>query len=223
MPIPGISGVSGSVLELPSFQQVYASTDTVNRATYTFSNVPIGDPHPDRRLLLYFIGNFLPGTISYSCTVNGVAASFKYADLPNGTVLSSAFSVYVQRDILYVSEPIPTGTTATVVIGTGLTCSIMSADVIRATNLRSTSVTLSEAANTLTVNVPARSGGFLATTDFSGSNSNVTISNATRDINVLSDGFYNRIYHYINPLNVDQSVTFTRSPSGGNVQTRFFS
>ena len=220
MPVPGITGVSGAVLELPSMQKTYTNTDAVNRSTYTFTGVPIGEPHPDRRLLMYFVANFLPGTLNYSCTVNGVAADFKLANLPNGTFLSNQFSTYNQRDILYVSQRVPTGNTATITIGTGLSCTIMSIDVISATGLRTTDVSVASALDTVTVNVPAASGGFLFT---GGTGSNVTISNATRDVNILSDTTYNKIYHYINPLSIEQSVTFARSPTGSNVLTRFFS
>lgn len=221
MSIPGLSGISGAIRELPNLTQVYSSVDSANRSTYTFSNVPIGDPHPDRRLLMYFVAGFLPGTLNYSCTVNGEAADFQLANLANGTVLSSAFSSYVNRDILYTSKVIPTGTTATITIGTGLTCGTMCVDVIRATGLRSTTPSLvGDPTDTVTLTIPPKTGGFLGS---SGSGSNVTISNATRRFNDLFDSSYHRGYDYFNTTDIDQTVTFTRNPSGGSVRYRMFS
>lgn len=204
----------------PVISQVYSSSNTSDLSTYTFSTVPIGAPSPTRRLLLYFMATFKPGTLNYSCTVNGVPATLQSAQLPNGSVLSSAFSFYTNRYILYVSDVISTGTTANIVIGTGLACNVMSVDVMTAEFLSSPSVRAEgSAASAVSLTVPQ--GGSVFFGKFGGSTSSLT--NATTRIAVASGGSGdNVVWDYINTTASSQSLTFTGSPSGSTIYYSMF-
>lgn len=203
----------------PNYSQIFSTSNTTNGTTRTFSNISIGDPEPNRKLIMHFVNEYLPGTLNFSCTVNGVQADLLYTMLANGSVLSTQFTSYSGREILYLSQDIPTGNTANIVFSAGLTTATITINVIKGVDMYETNdfFNFGEATNAVTLNMPPKCGAFFQT----GGADSVTISNTTRRMNVLSGGTYHRSFDYFNTSDTEQTVTFTRSASG-TVRYRVF-
>jgi hypothetical protein len=210
-------GFFGGVNER-EYSHVFSSGTTSNLSSFSYSNVAIGDPHPDRRLILHFEGAIFPsGTLNQVCTVNGVAASLIHSDLPNGFFISSSYSLYAIRDALFVSEPIPDGNTANVVFSNGLSNDVMGVNIVKcigprpaiASSIRTTSVTR---------RIPPK--GF-ATVKYRTKNSGEAITNVSKRFRLLAGNWYHSLGEHINDTGSEQDVTFTSS-SGSEFDLRVF-
>jgi hypothetical protein len=210
-----LSGTGASTTK-PLYQQVFTESRG-SGSSYTYSSVPIGNPSSSRRLLIQFVATFLPsGTLNYNCTVNGVAATLLAAQLPNGFAITSEFSSYVNRDFYFVSQPIPDGTTATIVVTTGVSNGFMGVNVIRAENMQSITQIAgrSSATGSVTLSFRSQSACFFQSGSTGNNSSATTISNANRRINSAYGCFYNKVYVYVNDTETQLSVTFTYYAGG---------
>lgn len=191
-----------------TFQQIYSTSTSANQSTYTYTNVNINAEHPHRRLLIHFNTCYLPsGTLTHNCTVNGVAAELLYAALPVGYAITSQFSAWLNRDAIFVSQPIPTGTTATISYTPGAPCALMGINMFSVVGpkprLTNTVRIYPPTTETRVVNneglVLIKQAGTISTSQ---------VSNATRRWNELQSGYYHRSADYINTTGTTQTVLF---------------
>lgn len=210
-------GFFGGVNER-EYSHVFSSGTTSNLSSFSYSNVDIGAPHPDRRLILHFEGGIFPsGTLNQVCSVNGVAASLIHSDLPNGFFISSAYSLYAIRDAIFVSEPIPDGNTANVFFSNGLTNDVMGVNIVKCigprpaivSGIRTTSVTR---------RIPPKG---LATIKYRTKSSGEVITNASKRFRLLAANWHHSVGEYINDGESEQDVTFT-SATGSEFEVRVF-
>jgi len=210
-------GFFGGVNER-EYSHVFSSGTTSNLSSFSYSNVDIGDPHPDRRLILRFEGGIFPsGTLNQVCTVNGVPAALIHSDLPNGFFISSSYSLYAIRDAIFVSEPIPDGNTANVVFSNGLSNDVMGVNILKCIGPRPA---IESSLRTASVTRRIRSKGF-ATVKYRTQNSGESISNATKRFRLLAGGWHHSLGEYINETGSEQDVTFT-SATGSEFDLRVF-
>jgi hypothetical protein len=210
-------GFFGGVSER-EYSHVFSSCTTSNLSSYSYSNVAIGDPHPDRRLILHFEGAIFPsGTLNQICTVNAVPASLIYSNLPNGFFISSSYSLYAIRDALFVSEPIPEGSTANVVFSNGLSNDVMGVNIVKCIGPRPV---IASSIQTTSVTRQINPKGF-ATIKYRTKNSGEVITNATKRFRLLAANWHHSIGEYINETGSEQDVTFTSS-SGNEFELRVF-
>jgi hypothetical protein len=210
-------GFFGGVNER-EYSHVFSSGTTSNLSSFSYPNVDIGDPHPDRRLILHFEGAIFPsGTLNQVCTVNGVAAALIHSDLPNGFFISSSYSLYAIRDAIFVSEPIPDGNTASAVFSNGLSNDVMGVNIVKCIGPRPA---IASSIRTTSVSRRIRSKGF-ATVKYRTQNSGESISNATKRFRLLAGGWHHSLGEYINETGSEQDVTFT-SATGSEFDLRVF-
>lgn len=210
-------GFFGGVNER-EYSHVFSSGTTSNLSSFSYSNVDIGAPHPDRRLILHFEGAVFPsGTLNQVCSVNGVAASLIYSDLPNGFFISSGLSLYAIRDALFVSEPIPDGNIANVVFSNGLTNDVMGVNIVKCIGPRPA---IASSIRTTSVSRRIPSKGF-ATLKYRTKNSGEVITNASKRFRLLAGNWHHSIGEYINNTGSEQDVTFT-SATGSEFDVRVF-
>lgn len=193
--------------------------------SYT-TTVDIGLPHPNRRLIMYNISDLYPtGTVNFSCTVNGVPVTNinttgGYAD---GTSITTAATVWAGSNRVWISDPIPTGTTATVVFNNSLDSWWGNIGFIRAVNLLNSGVVSTGTQSTSTITVPI--GGLVLFQGESTFNINTspqdspsTITNTTfrfrSDVSPITGGTspYSA-FDYVNNTRTEQTLTFT--PNSG--------
>lgn len=210
-------GFLGGVRER-AYSQVFSSATTSNLSSFSYAKIDIGDPHPDRRLILHFEGAIRPsGTLNQVCTVNGAAAALIHADLPNGFFISGSFSLYAIRDAIFVSEPVPDGNTASVVFSNGLTNDVMGVNIMTCIGPRP-AIESSLRTASVTRRIPSK--GF-ATVKYRTQNSAESISNATKRFRLLAGGWHHSLGEYINETGAEQDVTFT-SATGSEFDLRVF-
>jgi hypothetical protein len=206
-------GVSGR-----EYSHVFSSGTTSNLSSYSYSNVAIGDPHPDRCLILHFEGGIFPsGTLDQVCTVNGVPAALIHSDLPNGFWISSSYSLYAIRDVIFVSEPIPEGSTANVIFSNGLTNDVMGVNIVKCIGPRP-AIASSIQTTSMTRRINPKG---LATIKYRTKNSGESITNASKRFRLLAANWHHSVGEYINTSGSEQDVTFT-SLSGSEFELRVF-
>jgi hypothetical protein len=194
--------------------------------------VNIGVAHPDRRILIYhrndiFSTNPNNPTLSQTCTVNGTLVTRNSeGGRAEGFVASTAFSVYAGNSSLWISDPVPTGTTATLVFNSTARMYWGPLAVMTIINLKNTTpTTATKSSSPWDLTVPA--GGLVV---FNGRSSGLnafdapsTITNATYRFregtgapNPTSAPYSG--FDYLNTTPTPQSVAF--QPNSG--EYRYF-
>jgi hypothetical protein len=106
-----------SLPELSYVTNIFLGNRSAN-TPYT-TTVNIGDPHPNRRLVIYNYTDYFSSSpnnpvLSQKCYVNGnLLTRITDGGRAEGFVVSTAFDVYAGNSSMWVSDKIPAGTTAT--------------------------------------------------------------------------------------------------------------
>ncbi len=111
-----VSGTNRFYTTTPTLQFLASYDNNSNLSSYTFNNVPLGTEAPNRRILAFVTNDYGPtGNLDLTQTWNvggtNYATSFVTNSLGPGFFVSNAFTYYVDRQTVSLSDVIPTGAT----------------------------------------------------------------------------------------------------------------